>query len=186
MVTIDKNRLKKLREEKGISQEELAATIKCSQQTIYRYENYKSPISNANLKSLSSYFNVNTDYLLDLSDKKSNNVNEGDEFKSITSRLEDKCDNKDEYYYVIFRCGDLRGGQTCWTDFTEDGREVRVLRKYTYNDAIRLCFLSYGYPILIDSIESVNRFLNRSQSGAIISVSDCEKYLPEYLELFID
>lgn len=185
-MAINENRLKELREEKGISQEELAASIKCSQQTIYRYENHRSPISNANLKSLSLYFDVNTDYLLGLSDKKSNKVNEGDEFKNIISRLEDKCNNKDEDYYVIFRCGDLSGGQTCWTDFMEDGREIRVLRKYTYSDAIRLCFLSYGYPILIDSIESVTRFLNRNQSGAIISVSDCKKYLPEYLEPFID
>lgn len=57
-------RLKALREEKGISQQKLAEKIHTSQQNIHRYENgfYEPDI--ATLKLLADYFETSIDYLV--------------------------------------------------------------------------------------------------------------------------
>lgn len=61
--------LKKLREQKKISQLKLANDIGVSRSTIAMWETERSQPDNDNLKLLSNYFNVSIDYLLGGNDK---------------------------------------------------------------------------------------------------------------------
>lgn len=62
------NRIKILREEKGLKQEELAKIMSVSPSTIGMYEINKREPNNELILKLSEYFNVSTDYLLGKSD----------------------------------------------------------------------------------------------------------------------
>lgn len=63
------NKIKLLREEKNILQEDLAKILGVTQKTISNYENETRDIPTESLKILSEYFNVSIDYLLGKSDK---------------------------------------------------------------------------------------------------------------------
>lgn len=65
-----KNRIKDLREKRGIIQEILAAELGITQQMLSRYERDVTVIKVDILKRLAEYFNVTTDYLLGMSDVK--------------------------------------------------------------------------------------------------------------------
>ena len=62
------NRVRELLCEKGLRQEDLAAAINVSQQTISRIENGMNSIPADILIHLSKYFRVSADYILKLSD----------------------------------------------------------------------------------------------------------------------
>ena len=72
------NRLKFLREEKKLLQEELGTIIGVSGRAIGNYENETRDMSTDILKKLSDFFNVSTDYLLGISDDRHGNVNLSD------------------------------------------------------------------------------------------------------------
>ena len=63
-----KKNLLGLREEKNLTQEKLAKILNCSQRIYSNYERGEVNIPNEILIKLSLYFNVSTDYLLDLTD----------------------------------------------------------------------------------------------------------------------
>lgn len=65
------NKLKKMRENKGLLQKEVADALKISTSTIGMYEQNRREPDNETLKKISNYFNVSTDYLLDNIPKKS-------------------------------------------------------------------------------------------------------------------
>lgn len=62
------NRLKYLREEKNMLQEDLAKVLDVSQKTISNYETGERDMSTEALTKLAEYFNVSIDYLLGKSD----------------------------------------------------------------------------------------------------------------------
>ena len=64
------NRIKNLREKRGLIQEILASELGITQQMLSKYEKDISTIKIDVLKNLAKYFNVTTDYLLGLSDVK--------------------------------------------------------------------------------------------------------------------
>ncbi|MCH5265863.1 MAG: helix-turn-helix transcriptional regulator [Lachnospiraceae bacterium] len=61
------NRLRKLREEKAMSQEELAFELGISQQRVSNLERSRSPLSEELILQSVQYFGVTSDYLLGLS-----------------------------------------------------------------------------------------------------------------------
>lgn len=63
-------RLKRLREEKNISQVRLSIEIGVAQETISAYERGKAVPTPENLKKLATFLNTSTDYLLELTDIK--------------------------------------------------------------------------------------------------------------------
>lgn len=86
-----KNRLRELREDKGITQLNLAVRIGTSQQTISKIEQYLvTPRADLAIK-LAGFFNVSLEYLLYLSDEKYSN----DTFK----RFNKVCDKYSEFIY---------------------------------------------------------------------------------------
>ncbi|HIY30997.1 MAG TPA: helix-turn-helix domain-containing protein [Candidatus Mediterraneibacter avicola] len=62
------NRVKELRNEKGLRQEDLAGKINVSQQTVSRIENGENSLPADLLIHLSKFFHVSADYILKLSD----------------------------------------------------------------------------------------------------------------------
>lgn len=61
-------RLKDIREDKDITQKEIAGYLNCTQVCYSRYENGKRDIPLKTLCLLAEYFNTTTDYILGLTD----------------------------------------------------------------------------------------------------------------------
>lgn len=64
------NRIKELRESKGMTQIRLSIELSLSQETVSAYENGKHYPSVENLIKMSKIFNASCDYILGLSDTK--------------------------------------------------------------------------------------------------------------------
>lgn len=64
------NRIKKLRENRGLTQVSLAEELGITQQMLSKYEQDTSIIKGKMLRKLAEYFNVTTDFILDLTDIK--------------------------------------------------------------------------------------------------------------------
>ena len=84
------NRIKSLREKRGLIQELLATELGITQQMLSKYERDSSIIKVDVLKRLAGYFNVTTDYLLGLSDVK----------RDLTGQIRIN-ETIDEYYDLI-------------------------------------------------------------------------------------
>jgi len=65
---LDLSRLKKLRINKGLTQEEISSVLNIERSTYSRFENGKATITMEELNILSNYYNVSLDYLCKLSD----------------------------------------------------------------------------------------------------------------------
>lgn len=63
-------KLKRIRQEKNISQEKIARRLETTQQMYNRYENGKIDIPTKRLKTICEYLNISTDYLLDIDQNK--------------------------------------------------------------------------------------------------------------------
>lgn len=59
-------RIKSLREDKGLSIQALARELKVSSSSVFRWENSPSDIKSSQLILLAKYFDVSIDYLLGL------------------------------------------------------------------------------------------------------------------------
>ncbi len=68
------NRIKQLREEKGMSQVRLSIELEVSQETVSAYENGRHYPSVQSLIKLSEIFGVSCDYILGLSDSRKSAV----------------------------------------------------------------------------------------------------------------
>lgn len=68
------NRIKALREELGLKQEELANKMSVSPSSIGMYETNKREPNNELILKLAQFFNVSTDYLLGKIDTRNNNI----------------------------------------------------------------------------------------------------------------
>lgn len=64
------NRIRQLREKRGLTQETLAMELEITQQQVSKYERDITSIKVKTLKKVAVYFNVTTDYLLEISDVK--------------------------------------------------------------------------------------------------------------------
>lgn len=84
------SRIKILREKRGIIQEILAAELGITQQMLSKYEKDVTIIKVDILKKLAEYFNVTTDYLLEVSDVK----------RDLTGQIRIN-ETLDEYYDMI-------------------------------------------------------------------------------------
>ena len=67
-------RIRDLREDKDITQREMAQVLHCSQQVYSNYDLGQRDIPTDILIKLSAFYGVSTDYLLDLTDKKERNI----------------------------------------------------------------------------------------------------------------
>lgn len=84
------NRMKQMREKKGLIQTIMANKLGVTQQTLSRYENDITCIKADVLIKAAKYFNVSTDYLLGLSEIKRD--------MSMPKKINDKVE---EYYELV-------------------------------------------------------------------------------------
>lgn len=68
------NRIKELRKERKISQEDLSKVMNVARSSISMYENGELDLSTDTLVKLSNYFNVSIDYILCRTDEKEINI----------------------------------------------------------------------------------------------------------------
>lgn len=80
-----KDRLISLRKQKGLTQKELADLLHCSANAVGKYERGESEPDLQTITFLSNYFNVSSDYLLDIESKR--NVLTPDDKKIINDAL---------------------------------------------------------------------------------------------------
>ncbi len=85
-----RNRVKELRKERKLRQEELAGRINISQQTVSRIENGDNALAADILMSLANYFGVSIDYILYRSDSR-RGVESQTEFNEIQERNYNLC-----------------------------------------------------------------------------------------------
>ena len=113
------NRIKNLREKRGLIQELLAAELGITQQMLSKYERDSSIIKFDVLKKLAEYFNVTTDYLLGLSDVK----------RDLTGQIRIN-ETIDEYYDLIevYKKLDRYDQEMIWT-MIEAARKIAEKRK---------------------------------------------------------
>ena len=91
------NRLKELRLEKGLSQTQLADIFNISQQAVSHYEKGLRDMDYKLITSMSSFFQVSTDYLLGISDIK--NFTSDDELKKLI--IQSNIDDNDLYKTLL-------------------------------------------------------------------------------------
>lgn len=77
--------LKKLRNEHGISQQQLADIVGVSQQSINKYENHNVEPDITTLKVIARYFNTTIDYLVGYDNR--NNMSAADELLRIFNEM---------------------------------------------------------------------------------------------------
>ena len=113
------NRIKNLREKRGLIQELLAAELGITQQMLSKYERDSSIIKVDVLKKLAEYFNVTTDYLLGLSDVK----------RDLTGQIRIN-ETIHEYYDLIevYKKLDRYDQEMIWT-MIEAARKIAEKRK---------------------------------------------------------
>jgi transcriptional regulator with XRE-family HTH domain len=109
------NRLRELRNEKGLSQKALAEILHCAQNTISQWENGTREMDAPVLKKISEYFSVSTDYILGTSDTKKDvpadayhpSLNEKDE-RDIQKKLESILADMDDQDRLVMSNGGER------------------------------------------------------------------------------
>ena len=118
------NRIKSLREKRGLIQELLATELGITQQMLSKYERDISIIKVDVLKKLAGYFNVTTDYLLGLSDVK----------RDLTGQIRIN-ETIDEYYDLIevYKKLDKYDQEMIWT-MIQVTRKIAEKRKREEKD----------------------------------------------------
>ena len=110
------NRIRELREKRGMNQEALARFIGVSQQTISKVERNTDALGVDLLIEISDFFSVTTDYLLGLSDEKrnlflENRVNRKiDSYYDLIVEFEELNENNKKVVQVMIRA--LKEAQT--------------------------------------------------------------------------
>lgn len=79
------NRIKQLREERGMTQPELGKVLNVQGAAMSKYENEKIPLTTETIKTLAEFFGVSTDYLLGKTDDKEGQEQSEPEY---TTRIE--------------------------------------------------------------------------------------------------
>lgn len=118
------NRIKSLREKRGLIQKLLATELGITQQMLSKYERDSSIIKVDVLKKLAGYFNVTTDYLLGLSDVK----------RDLTGQIRIN-ETIDEYYDLIevYKRLDKYDQEMIWT-MIQVTRKIAEKRKREEKD----------------------------------------------------
>lgn len=93
------DKLKELREKKGIKQTDLAKALFMRQSSISDYENNRSTPNPETIKKIADFFNVSSDYLLGIEPKQKNRID-----FAIETALDEL---KDEDTLLFLKDGDI-------------------------------------------------------------------------------
>lgn len=183
-------RIKFIRKKNNLTQEELATILDSTKTSISRYERDLSHMETYTLIKFCLHLNVSSDYILGLSDEdtsvKSTEKNRLDILNNINETKLNTLFLDEDYYWITKDSSTPKyGGQTVWDGYTEDGREIRVLRPVFPEKAKEVCESVYGYsPMIINSKNDVIPF-EVLGGHALIRESICKQFLPQYLLPYI-
>ncbi|QBX27442.1 helix-turn-helix transcriptional regulator [Streptococcus parauberis] len=93
-----KNRIKELREQNNLTQEELANKINVTKLTISNWENDKNKIKSDDAKELAKIFGVSIDYLVGYVNENKNVEHDSDFVKITTAEFNDLWKARQELY----------------------------------------------------------------------------------------
>lgn len=117
---IDMNRLKELRQEKKLTQKELAEETDIPYRTLQRWENGETDIKSDKAEELADYFDVNVSYLLGYSD-----------FPAVSLREILFHEIKAEKEYKVIRIGN--------ENFISENRVLNIIDKYVSRTTKKAC-----------------------------------------------
>lgn len=80
------NRIKQLREERGMTQPELGRVLNVQGAAMSKYENEKIPLTTETIKKLAEFFGVSIDYLLGKTDEKEEQEQSEPEYTTLIER----------------------------------------------------------------------------------------------------
>jgi transcriptional regulator with XRE-family HTH domain len=186
------NRIKQLREERGITQPELGRVLNVQGAAISKYENEKIPLTSDTIKTLASFFNVSSGYLLGETDEKQ------DKSRDITGNDTDKSSSEERDFYFFFDNEDLLretfiarlktaiadGGMSekdflCAVPIGSD-RASALLNKEqdpSANDLIELSqFLNTSIDYLLGQIPAIS-FLEKTLLDTFVKLNEDNKYI---------
>ena len=139
-------KIKQLRKSKGISQEELASTLKINRNFLSRIETGKSEPTASMLKNIAKIFNVDLNSLLDVKSLPSDNSNK---LKYIT----DNCKYLDEkdIEYKDFGCQDEET-----VDYPDIAEKVaKAVQTKEYEQGILICRSGIGMSICANKFKGI-------------------------------
>lgn len=97
-------RLKELRQERGLNQQELALKLKTTQRNISNWENGNSEPDIQMILKMSNFFEVTVDYFLDNNDETLNNENKFFLENSLISLIKNLSIEKKRALLVLLQC----------------------------------------------------------------------------------
>lgn len=89
LVSIFGEKLKRLREEKGLTQENIARRLCISRATVSKYESGRRKPDIETMKTLSKYYGVSVDYIIGMTETAAFSSIDEDDFKSDCNNTED-------------------------------------------------------------------------------------------------
>ncbi|WP_324825118.1 helix-turn-helix transcriptional regulator [Sinanaerobacter sp. ZZT-01] len=108
------NRIKRLREEKGLTQSELGEILHVKDSAISKYESEKIPLTAETLRTLSKIFDVSIDYILGMETERHPQVTE---LKSALDELSPEAKKKANEYIEMLKKLDEVGAHDDVIDF---------------------------------------------------------------------
>ena len=125
------NRIRNLREEKSISQLELAKILNIGNTTLSQYESDKRIPSDIVKKKIADYFNVSTDYLLGRSDIRNPYTEKGLNEMNLSEQDPKQSTNKDDSEILAERFLDMLIdiGEIKTKEDLTSGKALKILSK---------------------------------------------------------
>lgn len=185
------NRIKQLREQRGMTQPELGKVLNVQGAAISKYENEKIPLTTETIKTLAEFFGTSTDYLLGKTDdKESQEQNEPQptihsiSCAEITSRIKNlfltseksindllpmlktdilngKCSDITAFMQDVYIISDFFG---VTDEYILGGKELETRTDYSLSD---------------ETIKFISSFQQLSQDNKDIILGDMKKYIKE-------
>lgn len=126
------NRLRELRKEKGVSQDDLARLLNINKTTVSNYESDRRNLSVENITTLCKYFNVTADYLLGITDKriitdKTQIVDVSESIQDLGISLEQLLNNKEFLMRLVLEDSTYEDANKCLETITSCGNNLKEI-----------------------------------------------------------
>ncbi|MEK3945017.1 MULTISPECIES: helix-turn-helix domain-containing protein [unclassified Paenibacillus] len=100
-MSISGDRIRQLREERNLSQIELANRIGINNSVLSRIESGRRPVADSEINSFADFFDVSGDYILGRTNNKGSSLDKGDLEKKEQAKFEDFINNPE--HGIFFR-----------------------------------------------------------------------------------
>ena len=158
-------KLKTVRKNMGLTQEQLAVKISVSRQAITKWEADKGLPDIENLRLISKLLNISIDYLLDDEDMVDMNITREEIDLSLYGKARKKV-KKDKIIRQKYHDAEIR---------TLIGSQIPTKGEKTINLALLFLFKAYGIPELINGVNNLDKefyLVNDEDKQFLVMVTD--------------